>query len=443
MERDLLARLYAEHVRDLDRRYAAALQECGFDAVVVHSGTALKRSEFDDQYWPLRPVPHFQHWVPLAWPDCAVLIRPGQVPKLFRMVSRSYWEQPAAHDSDHWQGPWDIVDLTNPDAVAQHLPQGRVAFVGEDRARARAWGIADDAVNPPKLAGRLDRLRVHKSAYEVECLAEANRRAVRGHDALQLAFLQGDRTELDLHLLFLAATGQDDPETPYKNIVAQGRNAAVLHHVGYQRSAPSRSAESLLLDAGATFQGYAADITRTWVKGSGATADAFRALVDETERMQQRLCASVQVGLPYEELHEQAHRQVAGILREVGILLHELGPQAAGRISRAFFPHGLGHSLGLQCHDVGCALVKPKLDNPFLRNTSIIEAGQVFTIEPGIYFIPSLLDDLRAGPYSAAIDWRLVHALAELGGVRIEDDLFVTGGPDTVRNLTRESFGAA
>jgi Xaa-Pro dipeptidase len=75
-------------------------------------------------------------------------------------------------------------------------------------------------------------------------------------------------------------------------------------------------------------------------------------------------------------------------------------------VTRAFFPHGLGHSLGLQCHDVGCALIKPKPDNPFLRNTSIITPGQVFTIEPGIYFIDGLLEKVRT-----AIDADVMQAI--------------------------------
>ena len=105
-------------------------------------------------------------------------------------------------------------------------------------------------------------------------------------------------------------------------------------------------------------------------------------------------------------------------------------------ITRALYPHGLGHSLGLQCHDVGCALVKPKQRNPYLRNTSTITEGQVFTIEPGIYFIDALLAELRAKPEARLVDWTAVEALAPLGGVRIEDDVVVEAAG--VRNLTRE-----
>jgi Xaa-Pro dipeptidase len=111
-------------------------------------------------------------------------------------------------------------------------------------------------------------------------------------------------------------------------------------------------------------------------------------------------------------------------------------------VTRAFFPHGLGHSLGLQTHDVGCAQVRPKARNPHLRNTSTIAAGQVFTIEPGIYFIPALLDELEAGPHAGAVDWRLVGELRRLGGIRIEDDLLVAADEGT-RNLTREQLAAA
>src|SRR5205085_751466 len=138
-------------------------------------------------------------------------------------------------------------------------------------------------------------------------------------------------------------------------------------------------------------------------------------------------------GMPYEALHDESHRQAAGVLREVGISKLPVDELVACGITRAFYPHGLGHSLGLQCHDVGCALRPPRAENSFLRNTTEVAARQVFTIEPGIYFIDALLAPLRDSP---DIDWKLVGALAALGGVRIEDDVVVR--ESGIRNLTRE-----
>jgi Xaa-Pro dipeptidase len=105
-------------------------------------------------------------------------------------------------------------------------------------------------------------------------------------------------------------------------------------------------------------------------------------------------------------------------------------------VTRVFLPHGLGHSLGLCTHDVGCAEMRPRADNPFLRNTSRIAAGQVFTIEPGLYFIPMLLEPLRAEARGRLVNWPMVEQLAPLGGIRIEDDLYVLESGRT-DNLTR------
>jgi Xaa-Pro dipeptidase len=430
-----LGPLYAQHVAELSSAYGRCLADAALDAVVIHSGSLKPRTEFDDQYWPLRPVPHFQHWVPLAQPDCALVVRAGAPPRLVWLREQNFWEQPARPDSDHWQGAFEIVEVARLEDVRAQLPAGRVAFIGEDRTRATAWGLSE--VNPTGLVQALDQLRVRKTDYEVACLAEANRRAALGHLAVKQAFERGDQSELELHLLYLASTQQDDPETPYKNIVALGANAATLHHVTYGRTKGHRPAESLLLDAGAAYQGYCSDITRTYVKGRGAAASVFADLVARTEAMQQTLCAEVKVGLPYEKLHERAHEEVGTILTGLGIAKMSADEAVANGVTRAFFPHGLGHSLGLQCHDVGCALIKPKADNPFLRNTTVIAPDQVFTVEPGVYFIDMLLQPLRAAADGSRIDWTLVDQLATLGGVRIEDDLRVRAeGP--AENLTRQ-----
>ena len=432
MDEKKLEGLHRAHVTRLAADTAAALQKTGFDALVIHSGTPQKRTEADDNYWPLRPTPEFQHWAPVAEPGCAIVVEPGRKPRLLRVMETSYWEAPAPPESNYFWSSFDVVEVRSPEQMREQMPRGRVAFLGDDAEAAAAWGIAE--LNPPQLTAALDQLRVHKTPYEVECLAEANRRAAAGHHELRKLFAQADRSELELHLAFLGATRQDDAETPYKNIVALGKHAATLHHVSYEKRA--QPAQSLLVDAGACFAGYCSDITRTWVKGKGAAASAFAQLVAQAEAMQQRLCAQVRPGMPYEELHDESHRQVGAILREIGVSRVPAEEAAQSGITRAFYPHGLGHSLGLQCHDVGCATLKPRPDNPFLRNTTVISAEQCFTIEPGIYFIDPLLAPLREGPRSRDVDWKLVDALAQLGGVRIEDDVVVR--EQGIRNLTRE-----
>ncbi len=416
--------LYLAHVADLELRFARVLEAQGWDAVVIESGKPAMRSQFDDQYWPLRPCPHFQHWLPLAEAGCSLVVRPGRKPVLLRPADSSFWEKPAAPETTAFERVFEVVKVHGESAAREAHGPGRVAFVGEGRD------------GPDGLVKALDALRTTKTPYEIACIAEANARAQLGHDALRDAFRAGDASELDLHLLFLGATRQDDGETPYKNIVALGENAATLHHVAYGRQARGRAAESLLVDAAATCRGYCGDVTRTWVKGTGAAASAFAQLLAGVEAMQQRLCAAVKVGMPYEALHDESHRQVGAILKDVGLLKGSVEEAVTRGVTRAFYPHGLGHSLGLQTHDVGCGLRAPRADNPFLRNTSDVAVGQSFTIEPGIYLIHGLLAPLRGKAEGKLVDWGTVDALAPLGGVRIEDDVIVVEGG--VRNLTRE-----
>src|SRR5437868_3816631 len=237
-----LANLHRAHVGQLLHGVAEALEKSGFTALVLHSGTPLKRTDADDQFWPLRATPHFQHWLPLAEPGCLLIVVPGRKPVLVRPRPQSFWEAPAPPEVDHFWPSFEVVEFAP-------LPAGRVAFAGDEESAAAELKIAD--VNPPALVRALDGLRACKTAYEVECLAEANRRAARGHEELRRLFRDADRSELELHLAFLGSTRQDDAETPYKNIVALGNHAATLHHVSYSKRA--QPAQSLLVDAGACF----------------------------------------------------------------------------------------------------------------------------------------------------------------------------------------------
>jgi len=424
---------YPEHVHHLQRGAEAALAKHKYEALVVCSGAPQSKNRFDDQSWPLSPTPAFAHWCPLAEPDAFLVLRTGRKPTLVRTVVDDFWETQPPPESEHFWNEFDVV-MIEPGHASDVLPGGHVAVITRDQGTA-----PPGEVNPAQLLATLDALRTTKTDYEIECLAEAERRAARGHQETERLFRSGTPSELELHLAYLAATQQDDPATPYKNIVALGAHASVLHYVAYERQRVAGDM-SLLVDAGARYNGYGSDITRTYVRGSGAGAKRFGDLLARMEQLQQEVCRRIRPGMAYEQLHDDSHALLADVLRDLGIAKGSGGDLVERGITRALFPHGLGHSLGVVTHDVGMKPHAPRPENKYLRNTSTIEVGQVFTIEPGIYIIDALLAPFKDDERARMVDWKAIDELRPFGGIRIEDNVLVEA--KGIRNLTREAFAS-
>jgi Xaa-Pro dipeptidase len=433
--------LYPDHLSEVVRRTEAALAASGYDGLLLQSGDAHLLF-LDDHHYPYRAHAPFKLWAPLLdAPGSFIHFTPGSRPRLVFHKPTDFWYLAASIPASWWPASFDIVEVDSREAARAALPGtlGKVAYIGDAFPELATWGVA--AVNPEPLLHRLDYSRARKTAYELECLREANRIGARGHRAAEGAFRAGG-TEYDIHQAFVGACGQREQELPYNAIVALNESASVLHYQVLQRTAPPQH-RSLLLDAGAGFAGYGSDITRT----VAFSDPGFQSLVDAMERLQLGLCARVKPGVDWRDIHLAAVDAIAGVLAEAGILRCSAAEAVENGVARLFFPHGIGHLLGLQVHDVGGTLAdetgrqhpRPPRD-PALRLTRVLQPGFVVTMEPGLYFIDALLEPARHGNLARHVDWNRVDAFRPFGGVRIEDDLAVTA--DGCENLTRNAFRA-
>jgi Xaa-Pro dipeptidase len=338
--------------------------------------------------------------------------------------------------------------LRKREELARHLPKAgrgkpKVALLG-DPAQWRRLSLPG-AVNPKPLLTHLDYERAFKTPWEVACMQVATAMGLAGHRAVEEAFARGF-SEYEMGLVFLAACGQRDQELPYPAIIAANRNGATLHYQHRdRRRLPKAERRSLLLDAGCSHAGYASDITRSY---PATRRGEFATMVRDMDAAQQRLCRLVRPGVGFPELQLAAHREIAGLLARWDVVRMDPEDMVARRVTDHFLPHGLGHLLGLQVHDVGGdlatpgggALPRPKRF-PRLRLTRPLQPGMVVTVEPGLYFIDSLLARLKKSPAGRRVNWRRVAALHPYGGIRIEDNVLVTA--DGHRNLTREMASEA
>jgi Xaa-Pro dipeptidase len=436
-----LASLFASHLEGVCLRTARALEACGYSSLLVHSGSLLPVFQ-DDRTYPFAVNAPFKVWVPLLdAPDSFLYFEPGRRPLLALHQPDDYWYKPPALPQGYWTRHFDIRPCRDRDEARRVMPANlrATAFLGESPAAVTGWGIGDS--NPPHLIRHLDYPRAAKSPYELACLRQASRLGVRGHLAAVRAFRAG-ASEFEIELAFLAACGLREHELPYNPIIALNEAGAVLHYQVLESSRPAER-HSLLIDAGAQFAGYASDITRTH---SDRDPD-FAALIARMDRMQLSLCSGIKPGVDWREVHLQAHRLVAGVLRESDIITCSAEAAVATAVTSVFLPHGIGHLLGLEVHDVGGFMRSPDGGDiprpdghPYLRLTRTLEEGFVVTMEPGLYFIPQLLDAARADKRSSDINWSRVDSLRRFGGIRIEDDLAVTATGH--ENLTRDAFRA-
>ncbi|HEV8268685.1 MAG TPA: Xaa-Pro dipeptidase, partial [Thermoanaerobaculia bacterium] len=418
-----------------------ALSESGFDRLLLHSGLPFTYFE-DDNDAPFHPTPHFAHWAPVEGPSHLLEVVPGRKARLVRVMPRDFWYEPPAAAPDFVRDALDVEDVATPEEAwaALKAPAGaKTAFIGNATQEAEANGVAKDAVNARSLVARLDWERSYKSDYEASTMAEATARAAAGFKVAEELFKSG-ASEIEIHHAYLAAVGQMEEKLPYATINGLDERASTLHYHG-KRGKEASPGQVMLIDAGASVRGYGCDITRTY-----ATTKAhpvFKQLLGGMESIQRALAAAATPGKPYLDLHVDAHRKIAGLLAETGVLRVRADEAFEKGYTRPFFPHGLGHFLGIQVHDVAGKYADksgtpapPPAQHPYLRTTRTIEERQLFTIEPGLYFIPMLLEPFRGNGGGGAFDWDLIDRLTPCGGIRIEDDVLVLGGGN--RNFTRE-----
>ncbi|AXR05302.1 Xaa-Pro dipeptidase [Salinimonas sediminis] len=428
---------YKEHIATLQARTKEALQREGLDGLVIHSGQS-KRLFLDDNHYPFKVNPQFKAWLPVIDnPNCWLVVNGQDKPKLIFYRPVDFWHKVPPEPSAFWAEHFDIVLLKQADAVEKHLPydKPRFAYIGEYIEVARALGFNN--VNPDRVLHYLHYQRAYKTDYELECMREANKLAVAGHRAAAQAFHDG-KSEFDINQAYALASRQGDNDVPYTSIVALNEHTAILHYMQCDTVAPAYN-RSFLIDAGATYHGYAADITRTYSRED----DRFAELIQRMDKVTTTLCDTLKPNVAYTDIHLLAHDGVAQILHDMGIVNLQPQDMVEQGITRTFFPHGIGHFLGLQVHDVG-GLVnddrgtpKPSPeDHPFLRCTRMVEPRQVFTIEPGLYFIDSLLADLKTSAASKYINWDKVDLFRPYGGIRIEDNIIVHR--DRNENMTRD-----
>jgi Xaa-Pro dipeptidase len=432
-----LDQLYASHMQILMNRTDKSLEATEFDALVIHAGSPPVQF-LDDQDYPFKVNPHFKAWVPiLDNPRCILVYVPGSRLKVLFRQPNDYWHKATALPDAAWVAQVELIGVEDP-ATAAHFwaKLGRVAHIGDG---AETAGLDRKLINPPELLARLHYDRAVKTDYELECMRRASELGARGHWAALAAF-QRQACEYDTHMSYLAACSQREEEMPYNNIVAYNRNCAVLHYQHLERSTPAEL-RSFLIDAGAQYRGYASDITRTYASNRSRYAD----LVEAVDTAQLSLCGEILAGRDYRDVHLSAHRVLGDVMQQIG--LTKLPGEAALErgVTRVFFPHGIGHLLGLQVHDVGGVMgdvrgaerQRPE-GHPYLRLTRILEPGVVVTVEPGIYLIESLLAAAHADARRPHIDWDVVEELKPYGGIRIEDNVVATAsGPE---NLTRDAF---
>jgi Xaa-Pro dipeptidase len=436
-----LGALYSQHLEIVSARHEHALAQAGASHAVIFSGRP-KYAFLDDQDYPFRANPHFIGWAPLvALPLSYIVFTPGEKPILVYYQPHDYWHPVPGAPDGYWTSRFDVRVVHSVEDVAHHLPEQRdnCILIGEIDDAADAFGI--DRINPTVALNILHYARGVKTEYELACMRLASQRGAKGHLAAEAAFRDG-MPEFEIHRAYCQAVSHSDNELPYGNIIALNENGAVLHYTHLQRETPS-PLRSFLIDAGARVHGYASDITRTY-----SHSDArFAELIARMDRLQLDIVSRIKAGVDYADLHVETHRMIAAVLVETDLASGSPDTLLETGVTSAFFPHGLGHLLGIQVHDVGGFLenesgtvVDPPSGHPFLRLTRKLETDMVLTIEPGLYVIDMLLENLRGSAAENHVNWQTVEWLRPFGGIRIEDNVRVLA--DGSENLTRNAFAS-
>ena len=433
-----LSPLYAKHLFHRINQFHQAMTNCVYEHLVIDCGHPHGRF-MDDTSYPFRLNPWAARLAPLQnFPGSFLVIESGAVkPNLYLYQPRDFWHAVESLNCPEILNQFHVFAFADKQDILKQLPNHpQVAYIGEQPSL-----LDQAAANPSDLLNQLSFEQAVKTDYEIACIAKANQIAAKAHTHIAGLFEQGC-DELSLHLGYLQSAQMTDQELPYDNIIACNQHAAILHYT--RRDKTISDPHSLLIDAGATYNNYCADISRSYCLDASSQ---FGQLIKAMNKLQLNLIDTIQPGIGYASLHIQAVNAIGELLIEQELISCGIDEAVDKGLVSVFFPHGLGHLLGVQVHDCGGYLVDPHgrempppEQHPFLRLTRTLAPGQVVTIEPGLYFIEQLFEQACAQGHGQLLNRQRFEQLAPFGGIRIEDDVQILESGCV--NLTRHAFSS-
>ena len=340
------------------------------------------------------------------------------------------------------QGAW--VSFVPEVTEAERVWEGRAQLPGALLGDLPAWlaarrgrrivmlgsplaDLAADAARTAEVRELYKHARRPKEPGEVDLMRRCAAATAAGYAAVQ-TFLRATITERQMQIELEAEYFRHGPQkTGYDTIIGTGPNSAVFH--GSPSSRAARDGEFILIDSGAELDRYVIDVTRTYVAGrpSAFQRDLYQTVLNA----QVRACARCQPGAEWKDIHFAAAVDLVGGLVAMGVMQGSPQSLVEQEAHMLFYPHGIGHMLGLGVRDAG-GLEPGRSQDPrpclkSLRMDLVLRSGYIVTVEPGLYFIPALLNDpARREKYRDCVNWPLAEKHLDLGGVRIEDNLLVT-----------------
>jgi Xaa-Pro aminopeptidase len=404
------------------RRAVAERWNLGSEAVVIGAGDPIHIPGRGDPTYPFRAHTEYFYLTDRE--------RPGGVLAFDADGGWVDFVLPVSRDELVWEGaPPDAQEGVPLDELEQWLAvrRGRpIVNLGAPIA-----GVAQGDALTGELRRHLNYVRRQKDAVELDRMRIAERATSAGFAAI-VPLLSAGRTERAVRIELEAEFFRQGADfLAFETIVASGANSGVLHFPPTGRALGE--GELVLIDAGGEFRAYASDVTRTYpVSGSFTPEQA--AIHELVRRAGEAAIARAMPGTEFRDLHRAAAVTIAEGLTEFGLLRGNVEALLESGAVSLFFPHGVGHMVGLGVRDAGEVLPgrEPMPGMPRLRADLPLLAGHAVTVEPGIYFIPALLGDpdTRAD-LGGLVDWDRADAMLGFGGVRIEQNVVLTDeGPE-------------
>ncbi|XP_064486588.1 xaa-Pro dipeptidase-like [Ornithodoros turicata] len=329
----------------------------------------------------------------------------------------------------------DMVDVLRArNAKVLLTLRGRSSDSGKMSTEATFSGIENFKVNSSVLFEVIAECRVFKTPLELDVLRYTNRISSEAHKEVMRRIRPGMK-EYQLESIFqhYCYYNGGARHCSYTCICGTGPNGAILHygHAGAPNERTVEDGDMCLFDMGCEYYCYASDITCSFPANGKFTPDQ-KIIYNAVLKSSRAVMAATKPGVSWTDMHLLAERTILGELKAHGLLKGSVDDMMKARLGATFMPHGLGHFMGCDTHDVGgylshCPPRSTEDGLKSLRTARTLKAGMVLTIEPGCYFIDCLLTKaFEKGELSVFLVPEAIQRFRKFGGVRIEDDIVVT-----------------